>query len=68
MKYYFACWPTPDQQRVLTKGGVKNRLISFAFLQRKRMSLIPDIVETGLADFVERPDEPIDEVPLEVQM
>lgn len=68
MKIYLACEPHADQQKSLTEAGGNNRLISYYYLQGTRMGLIPDIVETGLSDYVERPDEPIDEIPLEIQM
>jgi hypothetical protein len=68
LKIYFACWPTPDQQGILTKAGAKNRLISYFYLKKKRRDLLHDIVETGLADYVERPVEPIDEIPLDVKI
>ena len=68
MKIYFACFPTPDQQQVLTKAGAKNRLISYFYLKKKRGDLLRDIVETGLTDYVKRPNEPIDEIPFDVQI
>ena len=68
MKIYFACFPTADQQRVLTKAGAKNRLISYFYLKEKRADLLRDIVETGSTDCVERPDDPMDEIPLDVQI
>ncbi len=69
MKIYLACEPHADQQTVLTKAGWKNRLMSYYYLRGiNRMCLIPDIVETGLTDYVERPDEPIDEIPLDVKI
>jgi hypothetical protein len=68
MKIYLANFPTPDQHETLTKAGIKNRLLSFYHLKDKRPDIIRDIVETGLTDYIDRPDEPIDEVPLDVHI
>jgi hypothetical protein len=68
MKIYFACLPTLDHQRVLAKADAKNRLISYIYLKDKRGDFLRDLVETGLTDNVEGPDEPMDEIPLDVQI
>lgn len=68
MKIYLACFPHEDQQATLTEFGYQYRLISFAFIMGTREGLIADIVRTGLADYVEKPDEPIDGTPIDVQL
>ena len=67
MKIYLVTWPqAEEQQLVLTNVGIRNRLCSFYFFHGAREDLLPDIVETGLAEYIEEPEEPIGEIPLEI--
>ena len=66
MKIYPGTWPlAPEQQRALTNAGISNRCCSFFFFHGAREELLPDIVGSGLGDYVEEPDEPIDDIPTE---
>lgn len=69
MKCYFASWPQAlEQQQGLENTGAVNRLFSFHYCRGMREGLIQDIIKTGLADYIAEPDEPIDEIPLDVKI
>jgi hypothetical protein len=69
MKIYLGTWPHhKEQQRALTNVGINNRFCSFCFFYGQREDLLRDVVVTGLADYVEEKDEPLDEIPWEIFM
>ena len=68
MKIYPATLPTSDQQPALTKFNKNERLISYHFLKDKRPDLIKDIADTGMTDYIDRPDDPPGEIPADVKI
>ena len=69
MKIYFASFPQAlEQQQAFENTGAVNRLFSHHFCRGMREGLIQDISKTGSANYIAEPDEPIDEIPLDVKV